>query len=56
MTESFENFHLPNGSDWEAIFLLFGINSLQRNNFSCFLMRTDKYAPLESKNKQKKKN
>lgn len=49
MTESFENFHFPNGSDWEAIFLLLGVDSLQRNNFSCFLMRTNKDAPLERK-------
>jgi hypothetical protein len=46
MTEGLENFHFPNGSDRKAIFFLLGVNSLESNNFSRFLMCANKDAPL----------
>jgi hypothetical protein len=47
MTKSLQDFHFPNRCNREAILFLLRIDSLQRNNFSSFLMSANEDAPEE---------
>lgn len=54
MTKGLQDFHFSNRSNREAIFLLLGIDSLQRNDFSTLFVGTNKDAPSEGERKSSK--